>query len=120
MMMNKTALILLPILLSACVTEGTIWRPTTPGRVVADVWDDGTKPSFLTNGNAAIVYDPQGCQHWIIDDGEEGYSTPRFNPATGLPVCDNRYPPGTIIGEIERPTDEVPDFVPNIRSRPKD
>jgi hypothetical protein len=109
------------LLLAACGgTEGTRLRPFVPGTVIAETWDDGTAPSFLTNGRAAIVYDPDGCQHWIIDDGEEGYSTPRSDPHTGLPVCDNRYPPGTVIGDIERPTDEIPDFVPDPRQRPAD
>ena len=52
---------------------------------------------------AAIAYDPDGCQVWIIDDGVEGYSSPRFDPKTGLPVCDGKYPPGTVLGVYETP-----------------
>ena len=33
----------------------------------------------LVDGEAAIAYDPDGCQVWIIDDGIEGYSSPRFD-----------------------------------------
>lgn len=41
----------------------------------------------LANMRAGIWYSPQGCQYWIIDDGVEGYLSPRYNPETGKPVC---------------------------------
>ncbi len=41
----------------------------------------------LANMQAGIWYSPQGCQYWIIDDGVEGYLSPRYNPDTGMPVC---------------------------------
>jgi hypothetical protein len=43
----------------------------------------------LQDMRAGIWYSPQGCQYWIIDDGVEGYLTPRYNPQTGKPVCVN-------------------------------
>lgn len=43
----------------------------------------------LASMQAGIWYSPQGCQYWIIDDGVEGYLTPRYNPQTGKPVCVN-------------------------------
>ena len=33
-----------------------------------------------------IWVDPDGCQHWIIDNGIEGYMTPNRTP-DGRPVC---------------------------------
>jgi outer membrane protein OmpA-like peptidoglycan-associated protein len=33
-----------------------------------------------------IWIDPDGCEHWVIDDGFEGYMTPHVTPE-GLPVC---------------------------------
>jgi hypothetical protein len=72
-----------------------------PDSIVATAQDQGIDHSDLIDGQAGIAYDPDGCQVWIIDDGIEGYATPRFDPKTGLPVCDNRYPPGTLLGPYE-------------------
>lgn len=72
-----------------------------PESVIATAEDFGRDQVSLVDGEAAIAYDPDGCQVWIIDDGVEGYSTPRFDPATGLPVCDDKFPPGTVIGVYE-------------------
>ncbi|MEO0485863.1 MAG: hypothetical protein AAF092_08125 [Pseudomonadota bacterium] len=35
---------------------------------------------------AGIWIDPNGCDHWIIDDGIEGYLSQRVDPY-GKPVC---------------------------------
>lgn len=51
----------------------------------------------LPEGQAGIVYDPDGCQNWIIDDGLEGYASRRRDRATGLPVCNDAFPPGTVV-----------------------
>lgn len=40
----------------------------------------------LTTMVAGIWVDPNGCDHWIIDDGLEGYASPRVTP-DGRPVC---------------------------------
>lgn len=33
-----------------------------------------------------IWVDPDGCEHWVMDDGWEGYMTPHVN-RQGIPVC---------------------------------
>jgi len=33
-----------------------------------------------------IWVDPDGCEHWVMDDGAEGYMTPHVTRA-GIPVC---------------------------------
>jgi outer membrane protein OmpA-like peptidoglycan-associated protein len=33
-----------------------------------------------------IWIDPDGCEHWVMDDGAEGYMTPHTN-RQGIPVC---------------------------------
>lgn len=33
-----------------------------------------------------IWTDPDGCEHWVMDDGWEGYMTPNVN-RQGIPVC---------------------------------
>ena len=38
------------------------------------------------NYTPTIWTDPDGCQHWVMDDGWEGYMTPHVN-RQGIPVC---------------------------------
>lgn len=33
-----------------------------------------------------IWIDPDGCEHWVMDDGTEGYMSPHVN-RQGIPVC---------------------------------
>ena len=33
-----------------------------------------------------VWIDPDGCEHWVMDDGVEGYMTPHVN-RQGIPVC---------------------------------
>ncbi|MBL9049997.1 MAG: hypothetical protein JNK19_07795 [Tabrizicola sp.] len=112
-------LVLLPVLattLSACASGEffeDVRRYSGPDTVIAKASDSGTdRDASLIEGEAAIAYDPDGCQVWIIDDGVEGYSSPRFDPKTGLPVCDGKYPPGTVLGPYETATAPGPDYVP--------
>ncbi len=103
--------------LSGCgaYTEGFGFEGTQPysgpDSVIATGQDQGTDEGDLIDGQAGIAYDPDGCQVWIIDDGIEGYSSPRFNPKTGLPICDGKYPPGTVIGPYEPESAPFPDRV---------
>jgi hypothetical protein len=53
----------------------------------------------LPVGQAGIVYDPDGCQAWIIDDGLEGFASRRRDRSSGLPVCNDLFPPGTVVNE---------------------
>jgi hypothetical protein len=101
--------------LSACQSGEffeDVHRYHGPDSVIAKASDSGTDDVGLVDGEAAIAYDPDGCQVWIIDDGVEGYSTPRVDPKTGLPVCDNKYPPGTVLGPYETTDAPGPDYVP--------
>ncbi len=92
------------------VFEGT-QRYSGPDSVIATAEDYGEDDLGLVDGQAAIAYDPDGCQVWIIDDGVEGYSSPRFDPKTGLPICDGKYPPGTVLGPYETDSAPGPDRV---------
>ncbi len=51
-----------------------------------DVTDGGLDGGFLRDGVANVWIDPDGCQHWYIDDGIEGFMTPRLN-RDGRPKC---------------------------------
>lgn len=112
-------LALLPVLafgLSAC-SGGEFFEDVQryggPDSVIAKASDTGTDDDpGLVDGEAAIAYDPDGCQVWIIDDGAEGYSSPRFDPTTGLPICDGKYPSGTVLGSFETSTAPGTDYVP--------
>lgn len=90
--------------------EGT-HRYDGPTSVIATGQDQGSDEDVPRDGQAAIAYDPDGCQVWISDDGLEGYSSPRFDPATGLPVCDGKYPPGTVNGRYETASAPIPDGI---------
>jgi hypothetical protein len=108
------------ILLSGCVTEtfeGTE-RYRGADSVIATGQDQGRDTGVLKNGVAAIAYDPDGCQNWIIDDGLEGYSSPRYDPASGLPICNDQFPPGTVIRNYQSSTEGIRDRVsgPGIRT----
>ncbi len=91
--------------------EGT-QRYYGPDSVIATGVDKGRDRGVLQNGRAAIAYDPDGCQNWIIDDGLEGYSTPRYDPVSGLPICNDKYPPGTVLGDYQSANPGIRDSVP--------
>ncbi len=101
---------LVALMISGCSELGRAY--SGPDTVIATGKDSGTDDGLLIDGEAAIAYDPDGCQVWIIDDGLEGYSSPRFDPDTGLPICDGRYPPGTVIGNYETKSAPIIDLVP--------
>jgi hypothetical protein len=62
--------------------------------------DRGFDSKHLSQLVAGIWVDPNGCDHWIIDDGLEGYLSPRLQP-DGAPVCSNVAPPGTAVGPFK-------------------
>ena len=49
--------------------------------------DRGLDAHRLSDMRASIWVDPLGCQHWLIDDGVEGYLSNRLN-LDGTPRCD--------------------------------
>ena len=106
----KLGALLAPLLLGACVEDG-LHPYSGPDDVIATGIDKGRDAGILVNGQAAIAYDPDGCQNWIMDDGVEGYSSPRYDPVSGLPVCNNKYPPGTVINPYQTGTEGVQDRV---------
>ncbi|MCL3882195.1 hypothetical protein [Marivita sp. GX14005] len=81
-MTMKKPLLLLSVTLSLAACERS-----SADKGVDRGWDD--KP--LSRLQAGIWIDPNGCDHWIIDDGVEGYLSPRLDPA-GRPVCSGAEP----------------------------
>jgi len=54
----------------------------------------------LSTMRAGIWVDPNGCDHWIIDDGVEGYLSQRLDKF-GKPVCSGVAPPTVATGPFK-------------------
>lgn len=61
----------------------------------------------LSELKAGIWIDPNGCDHWIIDDGIEGYLSQRLDK-WGKPVCSGIGEPNTAVGPLNKGT-TIPD-----------
>ena len=67
----------------------------------ADKTTDGfIDKKHLSNLKAGIWVDPNGCDHWIIDDGVEGYLSARLDKY-GKPVCSGVAPPTVATGDFK-------------------
>lgn len=47
---------------------------------------NGDRPTAGEQYIPTIWVDPDGCEHWVMDDGYEGYMTPHVT-RQGIPVC---------------------------------
>ncbi|MEP2532005.1 hypothetical protein [Shimia sp.] len=63
--------------------------------------DRGFDSDHISTMTAGIWVDPVGCDHWIIDDGVEGYLSQRLDPY-GKPVCSGAAPPGVATGPFKQ------------------
>jgi len=92
-MKNSRAAVLLvaATALSACSETGN-------KTVDQNVGDGGA--GGLSQMTAGIWVDPQGCEHWLIDDGLEGYADLRRTP-DGKPVCNSDLPRNTATGPFK-------------------
>lgn len=71
--------------------------------------DRGINAHHLSTLVAGIWVDPEGCDHWIIDDGVEGYLSERLTP-DGRPVCSGVAEPNTAVGPFKSGS-PIPDFL---------
>lgn len=62
--------------------------------------DRGINAHSLTTLKAGIWIDPEGCDHWIIDDGVEGYLSARSDDY-GKPICSGAGPANTAVGPFK-------------------
>ena len=62
--------------------------------------DRGIDKKHLSQLQAGIWVDPNGCDHWIIDDGLEGYLSQRLDKF-GKPVCSGVAPPTVATGPFK-------------------
>lgn len=107
--------------LSGCVeaiSESAVRDNTPRGQppIVAIGQDTGRDGGSLSRLEAAIYIDPDGCHIWMIDDGLEGYWSRRLDPRSGLPVCTQPAPPGSIVGDYSSGSPGIDDRVPRIRN----
>ncbi len=63
--------------------------------------DRGIDKKPLALLEAGIWVDPNGCDHWIIDDGVEGYLSARLD-RYGKPVCSGVAPPTQTTGDFKK------------------
>lgn len=63
--------------------------------------DRGVGNQHLSQLQAGIWVDPNGCDHWIIDDGVEGYLSARLDKY-GKPVCSGVAEPTHTVGDFKR------------------
>jgi hypothetical protein len=94
------------LLTAGCSTRTVNGLPVIATNNDQSIFDQAPLPE----GQAGIVYDPDGCQNWIIDDGLEGYASRRRDSATGLPVCNSLHPPGTVVNDFR--TNNIIDITP--------
>ncbi|UWQ90937.1 hypothetical protein QEZ52_03755 [Aliisedimentitalea scapharcae] len=71
--------------------------------------DRGIDAKDLSQLKAGIWVDPQGCDHWIIDDGLEGYLSARLGP-DGKPICSGAAPSGVATGPFKSGS-TIPDIL---------
>ena len=105
-----SALLGCAVLVSGCADfiEGTSLLPPGPEPVRAINEDLGLDAEHLSQLEAGIYIDPDGCHIWMIDDGLEGYWSRRRDPVSGLPVCTPMAPANSIIGASAYNSDRVP------------
>lgn len=94
-----TALVAMGLSVSGCAEMLEGGNRTGAERFV----DAGRDAKSLTQLVAGIWVDPNGCDHWIIDDGIEGYLSERLTP-DGRPVCSGVAPPSTAVGPFMQGT----------------
>jgi hypothetical protein len=83
--------------LSACADyEGSLFRGISSDKT----YDRGFDKKHLSQLQAGIWVDPNGCDHWIIDDGVEGYLSARLDKY-GKPVCSGVAPPTQTVGDFK-------------------
>ncbi|WP_434288906.1 hypothetical protein [Celeribacter sp. SCSIO 80788] len=85
------ALAVVPLALGAC--DNGMYESHKTDKTV----DRGFDSKHLSQLVAGIWVDPNGCDHWIIDDGVEGYLSARVDKY-GKPICSGVAPANTAVG----------------------
>ena len=99
---TRAMLVVLPLGLSACgggmelVSEAMFMGQANDNKAI----DRGFDAKPLTELQAGIWIDPNGCHHWIIDDDVEGYMDACRYP-DGRPVCDSSAARNSVDGTFK-------------------
>lgn len=99
---KRVMLAVLPLGLSACgggvelMSEAMFMGQANDNKAI----DRGFDAKPLIELQAGIWIDPNGCHHWIIDDGVEGYMDARHYP-DGRPVCDQAAVRNSVDGRFK-------------------
>ena len=72
-------------------------------------YDRGIDKKHLSQLVAGVWSDPEGCDHWMIDDGVEGYLMSRLDKY-GKPVCSGVSPPNVVTGPFKSGS-PIPDIL---------
>ena len=90
------------IKLISAILAGTVTLAACTEKLdkTVDRWVDSKDLSQL---KAGIWIDPNGCDHWIIDDGAEGYLSTRLD-RYGRPVCSGTAAPNSVVGDYKAGT----------------
>ena len=68
----------------AILAAATSFLAVTPAHVSAN---GDTRQTIVGESFVPTIWvDPDGCEHWVMDAGAEGYMTPHVN-REGIPVC---------------------------------
>lgn len=96
MTLTKLALLIGAATLVAACEPGEGFGAYGPDKSI----DRGIDSKDLSQLKAGIWIDPNGCDHWIIDDGVEGYLSARLDKY-GKPVCSGTAPPTVATGDFK-------------------
>ena len=89
---TTTMIVTAVVILAACEAPG--------GNRADKTRDYGIDAKPLSELKAGIWIDPNGCHHWIIDDGLEGYLSPRLG-RDGKPICSGPEMGNQAIGDFK-------------------
>lgn len=101
-MIKATLLLSVAVAVSGCANER--WLGEGPRNTTDKTVDGGRDGKDLSQLKAGVWIDPNGCDHWIIDDGVEGYLSQRLD-RNGKPVCSGVAPPNTATGPFKSGSD---------------
>ncbi|PWE31336.1 cell envelope biogenesis protein OmpA [Maritimibacter sp. 55A14] len=88
-------------MLGAAFRMGGVWVPAAVAASLALLLNAGAVDAGerrVVSGERytpGIWVDPDGCEHWVMDDGVEGFMTPHVT-RDGIPVCKRGTPCGTL------------------------
>jgi len=77
------------------VLGGAVISALTVTAMAGAAFSQQTKTVRAQDYVPGIWVDPDGCEHWVMDDGAEGYMSPHLT-RQGLPVCRD----GSMCGEL--------------------